>query len=93
MNEQIEKAVKIIEEAGLSYEIKQSFFRKSGETSGVGSGVNLFINIKGKRPVSVWPVQGSVFAPKHKNFGKSIKRKGLSFDASVYMAVQISLAE
>jgi hypothetical protein len=88
--------------AGLKCKIKKSNYRKQGEPmSSTGTGVTLSINISGgERPVSVWPIEGTVFSSKQKiktdkgiKSFKAFRQKGLSFEAAVYLAVQVALGE
>lgn len=94
---QINNAVETIESAGLSCEVKRSIH----ETKTGDDGVTLSINIKGgQRPVSVWPCTGTVFSSPVRNkkedgggwkFKQTVRMKGLSFEQSVYLAVQVAL--
>ena len=101
--EMIDRAVLTIEKSGLIADVKCSKFYEKGENQNSlfdGKGITLSINIKGGvRPVSVWPIQGTVFAGKVKNkkgikgikWPKSVSIKKQSFDGSVYIAVQTAL--
>jgi hypothetical protein len=101
IDNQIEAAKYTIESAGLKCVIKKSNYRKAGEPkSSRGTGITLSINIaNGVRPVSVWPIQGTVFSSKQKikqpdgsiKSFKCFRSKGLSFESSIYLAVQIAL--
>jgi len=97
IKKQIESAIVTIKEAGLTAVIKKSTFTsKRGVTEETFS-----INIsQGIRPVSVWPIQGTIFAgPKKRKtvdgggwmFKKPITVRHLSFDGAIYMSVQIAL--
>ena len=93
----IDKALLTIKLAGLKAEVKKTEYTdKKGKIQAAFS-----INIKGgTRPVSVWPIQGTVFAsPKKRKkvdgggwqFKKPVSVKKLSFDAAIYTAVQTAL--
>lgn len=95
----VEGAVKTIEDAGLVADVKSTSFYKKGEKMSP-TGEVISINIKsGVRPVSVWPIQGTVFSSKMRNkksvggwkFNKAVRVKGLSFEASIYAAVQVAI--
>lgn len=92
-------AVNTIELAGLRCDVKRSYH----ETKDGNDGVTFSININGGvRPVSVWPINGTVFASAVRNkksegggwkYKTPVNLKHLTFEQSVYMAVQVALGE
>lgn len=94
---QIDAAIETIESAGLVCAINQSGYTdKAGQKP-----ETLSINVTGgKRPVSVWPIQGTVFSSAMKNpkaqgggwkFKTAVRHKKLTFEQAIYVAVQVAL--
>lgn len=93
---EIERAVQFVEDNGLTAILKVSEFNnKKGSPS---KGKTFSINIKGGvRPVSVWPIQGTVFSSKVENkggkgwkFSKSFNVKKLTFEDAIDVAIRVA---